>query len=99
MRNFLISFLMLLGMASAFTNTRQSANFAGVVSSSNSIISTMSSSSTQLNMVFGKKKTAAQKAEEEELAAKYWAGEWVCKDCGYVYDRSECAGMFFEEQG
>ena len=50
-------------------------------------------------MVFGKKKTAAQKAEEEELAAKYWQGEWVCKDCGYVYDRSECAGMFFEEQG
>lgn len=43
-------------------------------------------SSTSLN-VFGKKKTAAQKAEEEEKAAKYWQGEWVCKDCGYIYDR------------
>ncbi|KAL7536537.1 hypothetical protein ACHAXR_010493 [Thalassiosira sp. AJA248-18] len=53
---------------------------------------------TSLN-VFGKKKTAAQKAEEEELAAKYWAGEWVCKDCGYIYNRAECAGMYFEEQG
>jgi rubredoxin len=49
--------------------------------------------------VFGKKKTEAQKAEEAELAAKYWAGEWVCKDCGYIYNRAECAGMYFEEQG
>lgn len=50
-------------------------------------------------MVFGKKKTAAQKAEEEEKAAMYWQGEWVCKDCGYIYIRSEVAGMYFEEQG
>lgn len=50
-------------------------------------------------MVFGKKKTAAQKAEEDEKAAMYWEGEWVCKDCGYIYNRAECAGMFFEEQG
>lgn len=49
--------------------------------------------------VFGKKKTAAQKAQEEEEAAKYWQGEWVCKDCGYIYNRAECAGMYFEEQG
>jgi hypothetical protein len=38
-------------------------------------------------MVFGKKKTAAQKQLEEEEAAKYWQGEWVCKDCGYIYNR------------
>ena len=49
--------------------------------------------------VFGNKKTEAQKAEEEALAAKYWQGEWVCKDCGYIYNRAECAGMYFEEQG
>ena len=42
-------------------------------------------SSTSLN-VFGKKKTAAQKAEEEAKAAMYWQGEWVCKDCGYIYN-------------
>mmetsp|Transcript_13063 Transcript_13063/g.24540 ORF Transcript_13063/g.24540 Transcript_13063/m.24540 type:complete len:156 (-) Transcript_13063:139-606(-) len=53
---------------------------------------------TSLN-VFGKKKTAAQKAEEEAKAAKYWQGEWVCKDCGYIYNRAECAGLYFEEQG
>ncbi|EED95245.1 predicted protein [Thalassiosira pseudonana CCMP1335] len=53
---------------------------------------------TSLN-VFGKKKTQAQKEEEEALAAKYWQGEWVCKDCGYIYNRAECAGMYFEEQG
>eukprot|EP00956_Cyclotella_meneghiniana_P022357 scaffold42258_cov71-Cyclotella_meneghiniana.AAC.1 len=23
----------------------------------------------------------------------------VCKDCGYIYNRAECAGMYFEEQG
>lgn len=49
--------------------------------------------------VFGKKKTEAQKAAEAEKAAQYWSGEWVCKDCGYIYDRGECAGMYFEEQG
>eukprot|EP00957_Ditylum_brightwellii_P097565 7430769-Ditylum_brightwellii.AAC.1 len=41
---------------------------------------------TSLN-VFGKKKTAEQKAIEEEKAAKFWQGEWVCKDCGYIYQR------------
>eukprot|EP00545_Synedropsis_sp_CCMP1620_P015079 CAMPEP_0119003102 /NCGR_PEP_ID=MMETSP1176-20130426/357_1 /TAXON_ID=265551 /ORGANISM="Synedropsis recta cf, Strain CCMP1620" /LENGTH=142 /DNA_ID=CAMNT_0006954669 /DNA_START=44 /DNA_END=472 /DNA_ORIENTATION=- len=51
---------------------------------------------TALNMVFGNKKSKAQKAEED---AKFWQGEWVCKDCGYIYNRNECAGMFFEEQG
>eukprot|EP00569_Conticribra_weissflogii_P005481 CAMPEP_0171341744 /NCGR_PEP_ID=MMETSP0878-20121228/11737_1 /TAXON_ID=67004 /ORGANISM="Thalassiosira weissflogii, Strain CCMP1336" /LENGTH=147 /DNA_ID=CAMNT_0011844131 /DNA_START=63 /DNA_END=506 /DNA_ORIENTATION=- len=49
--------------------------------------------------VFGKRKTEAQKAEEAEKAAKYWQGDWVCKDCGYIYNRAECAGMYFEEQG
>ena len=29
----------------------------------------------------------------------YWQGDWVCKDCGYVYNRDECAGFYFEEQG
>jgi rubrerythrin len=38
-------------------------------------------------MVFGKKKSAAQKAEDEAKAAKFWQGEWVCKDCGYIYNR------------
>jgi rubredoxin len=53
---------------------------------------------TSLN-VFGNRKTEAQKAEDEVKAAKYWQGEWVCKDCGYIYNRAECAGMYFEEQG
>lgn len=44
-------------------------------------------SSTALN-VFGNKKAAAAKAAEKaEEAAKYWQGEWVCKDCGYIYNR------------
>ncbi|KAL3799463.1 hypothetical protein HJC23_013918 [Cyclotella cryptica] len=53
---------------------------------------------TALN-VFGNRKTEAQKEEEAAKAAKFWQGEWVCKDCGYIYNRAECAGMYFEEQG
>jgi len=64
------------GLTNAFTGPRLTTSVAKSVSSP-----------TSLNMVFGKKKTAAQKAEEEALAAKYWQGEWVCKDCGYIYQR------------
>jgi rubredoxin len=53
---------------------------------------------TSLN-VFGKRKTEEQKAAEAERVAQFWQGEWVCKDCGYIYNRAECAGMYFEEQG
>ena len=42
------------------------------------------SSSTALN-VFGNKK--AKSAAELEAESKYWQGEWVCKDCGYIYNR------------
>lgn len=34
-------------------------------------------------------------AREKKLEAKgYWAGEWVCADCGYIYESSS---VFFEE--
>ena len=41
------------------------------------------SSTTSLN-VFGTKKAKKMTPEEME---KYWQGEWVCKDCGYIYNR------------
>ena len=47
------------------------------------------SSSTTLN-VFGNKKSAA--AREAENAEKYWQGEWVCADCGYIYNRVGTVG-------
>ena len=25
-------------------------------------------------------------------------GEWICADCGYIYDSSLFGGLFFEEQ-
>ena len=28
----------------------------------------------------------------------YWPGEWVCADCGYVYDKKLFGGRYFEEQ-
>ena len=28
----------------------------------------------------------------------YWEGEWICADCGYIYDRDvDGGGLFFEE--
>ena len=48
--------------------------------------STITSSSTSLN-VFGTKKSKKMTPEELE---KYWEGEWVCKDCGYIYNRVRC---------
>ena len=26
-------------------------------------------------------------AEDQARADRFWAGDWVCKDCGYIYDR------------
>lgn len=28
----------------------------------------------------------------------FWEGEWVCADCGYIYDVDDCAGLYLEEQ-
>lgn len=28
----------------------------------------------------------------------FWEGEWVCADCGYIYDRDDCGGLAFEQQ-
>merc|ERR1712060_1012436 len=47
----------------------------------------------------GGAKAKAKAAEEAAKAEKYRQGDWVCRDCGYIYQRSECAGMYFEEQG
>lgn len=44
---------------------------------------TTSPSSTALN-VFGNRKPASSASDEDD---KYWQGEWVCKDCGYIYNR------------
>ena len=43
--------------------------------------------------------TKAEKAARAEEVAGFWAGDWVCKDCGYIYNKQECAGMYFEEMG
>ena len=61
-----------------------------IISPSDSITggaATTTTTTTTSLSVFGKRKTEAQKAEEEAKAALYWAGEWVCKDCGYIYNR------------
>ncbi|GAB5034716.1 rubredoxin family protein [Nannochloropsis oceanica] len=29
---------------------------------------------------------------------QYWEGEWVCADCGYIYNEQDCGGMRFEDQ-
>ncbi len=72
----LVALLSVFGSSYAFTGPRLPANVAR-----------STQPATSLNMVFGNKKTKAQKAEEEAKAAMYWEGEWVCKDCGYIYQR------------
>ena len=32
------------------------------------------------------------------MAKDYWEGEWVCADCGYIYDAELFDGKPFEEQ-
>jgi hypothetical protein len=73
----LLSALVLLGSVDAFS-VRPTTSLGVTVAAP---------STTSLNMVFGKKKSAAQKAEDDAKAAKFWQGEWVCKDCGYIYNR------------
>lgn len=34
------------------------------------------------------------KAGENESG--YWQGEWVCADCGYIYDKDDFGGKYFE---
>lgn len=84
--------VLLLGLLSSFS----SVNAFQVRPTTNLAVARMGS--TSLN-VFGNKKTAATREADVAKAEKYWQGEWVCKDCGYIYNRAECAGMYFEEQG
>mmetsp|Transcript_10455 Transcript_10455/g.16045 ORF Transcript_10455/g.16045 Transcript_10455/m.16045 type:complete len:143 (-) Transcript_10455:163-591(-) len=86
----MMKFLVLLALLIAASTEAFS-----TVKPSFSKIAVTTPSTTSLN-VFGNRKSAAQKSAEED---KYWQGEWVCKDCGYIYQRAECAGMYFEEQG
>eukprot|EP01041_Mallomonas_annulata_P003506 gene3506-6975_t len=49
---------------------------------------------------FSPVKLAAKKAPvpTEDTSSQYWQGEWICADCGYVYDRFEDGGgLYFEE--
>lgn len=44
-------------------------------------------------------KLFAKKEEEVQSGTEYWQGEWVCADCGYVYDRDiDGGGLYFEQQ-
>mmetsp|Transcript_15291 Transcript_15291/g.23450 ORF Transcript_15291/g.23450 Transcript_15291/m.23450 type:complete len:152 (-) Transcript_15291:197-652(-) len=95
MMKFLVQLLILL-IAVATTNafTAVKPPLSGIIARSSAVVADPTTTTTALN-VFGTRKSKTPTPEEE----KYWQGEWVCKDCGYIYQRSECAGMYFEEQG
>ena len=82
----LLSLLLALVCLSFSTTSAFVARSSVIAPSTASASGITTTSSTSLN-VFGKKKTAAQKEEEEAKAAMYWEGDWVCKDCGYIYQR------------
>ena len=68
----------LLGVAEGLAVARTA--FAPVVAQP----AAMSARAALPTMQFGSKK---KMTVEEKLEAKgYWAGEWVCADCGYIYE-------------
>mmetsp|Transcript_20550 Transcript_20550/g.29328 ORF Transcript_20550/g.29328 Transcript_20550/m.29328 type:complete len:153 (+) Transcript_20550:90-548(+) len=91
---FFYSLAFLLSCSNAFTSPSM---FVSRAASKTMFGQTSVDRNLELEMVFGNKKTKTQKDVEE--VSKYWQGDWVCKDCGYIYNRAECAGMYFEEQG
>mmetsp|Transcript_5117 Transcript_5117/g.7075 ORF Transcript_5117/g.7075 Transcript_5117/m.7075 type:complete len:153 (+) Transcript_5117:67-525(+) len=40
----------------------------------------------------------AKKQPAPEPEVEYWEGEWICADCGYIYDRTDCGDFYFEQQ-
>jgi rubredoxin len=38
------------------------------------------------------------KAKSDPVPNGYWEGEWICADCGYIYDKDiDGGGLYFEE--
>lgn len=81
-----------MGATNAFAPSRN----AGLATQTafSSMAPAVKPSPTSLNMVFGNRKTTAQKEEEAAKAAMYWEGEWVCADCGYIYNRVSSMNFF-----
>ena len=75
--SFLLSLLLLSTGVQAFTSPTVSTKIA---------LLPKQTTTTSLN-VFGTKKSKAAKEAEAAKAAMYWEGDWVCKDCGYIYQR------------
>ena len=43
--------------------------------------------------------SAKNSKEKEAATSQYWQGDWVCADCGYIFDRDiDGGGKYFEEQ-
>lgn len=43
--------------------------------------------------------TATTLYAKADDGSQYWQGEWVCADCGYIYDRDfDGGGLYFEQQ-
>jgi len=94
MRSFLLAFLCAfaacLSVTSGFTPAINPAVRTATTAAARPAV-------TSLN-VFGKKKSAEVIAAEEEKAEKFWQGEWVCKDCGYIYNRVRICRWKHSEQ-
>eukprot|EP00981_Chlorochromonas_danica_P015191 scaffold10764_cov159-Ochromonas_danica.AAC.45 len=68
------------------------------------------SSTLSLSLFNGKKEPTVNKSGKKDSdvnknvndgvdTSQFWPGEWVCADCGYVYDREvDGNGLYFEQQ-
>ncbi|CAN0461760.1 unnamed protein product [Ascophyllum nodosum] len=41
---------------------------------------------------------ATKTTKAEAATNNFWEGEWVCADCGYIYDQDDCGGLYLEQQ-
>lgn len=63
------------------------------------VVSSFMVPQTRLNAVATKRISQKRSSRTMVMAEKqYWEGEWVCADCGYIYDKDSFNGKYFEDQ-
>ena len=67
------------------------------------VLSCLSCSAFAPRPSFGLQRSASKivsaKGKADDAGSQYWQGDWVCADCGYIYDRDiDGGGKYFEEQ-
>lgn len=85
-----ISSLNAFGIKSFVPSIHKASVAASIISSSSTSPSSQSSLITALY--------AKANSKTPAVPNDFWPGEWICADCGYIYDRDyDGGGLYFEE--